>query len=129
MHIIKPILQLIAEYAAEYKLREWIPSDKIHWGWLSANPNDGAIALLNANQDKIDWSCLSRNTNDGALELLNKNQDNIDWWMLSWNPNDGALKLLNKNQDKINWHLLSDCLHIFELNTETVYSNLLRLAN
>ena len=41
------------------KLLDWIPYDKIHWKYLSENPN--AIHLLEANQDKIDWYYLSKN--------------------------------------------------------------------
>ena len=36
-----------------YKLRDWIPLDKINWGGLSQNPR--AIELLEQNQNKIDW--------------------------------------------------------------------------
>jgi hypothetical protein len=150
MHIIKPILHLIAEYAAGYKLRDWIPLDKIDWFWLSLNPNDGAIALLKANQDKIDWEWLSGNPNNEAITLLKANQDKIDWSWLSRNPNDGAIALLKANQDKIDWEWLSfnpndEAIallkaeltlnsiyvnpNIFVLTTEAIYANLLKLAN
>ena len=39
--MITPIKKLIAEYAAEYKLLDWIPLDKINWYCVSKNPNDG----------------------------------------------------------------------------------------
>ena len=44
--------------------------DKINWGFLSYNKNDGAIELLKQNRDKINWNNLSCNKNDGAIELL-----------------------------------------------------------
>jgi hypothetical protein len=128
MHIIKPIARIIAEYAAEYKLRRWIPLNKINWGYLSSNPNDGAIALLEdqlkATPAKINWDWLSRNPNDGAIALLQQNPNKIDWWMLSGNPNDGAIALLKDNQDKIDWLYLSGDPNIFKLNTKAIYTNL-----
>ena len=42
-----------------YRLKSWIPLDKLKWSDLSANP--GAIELLRANQDKINWHELSQN--------------------------------------------------------------------
>ena len=42
-----------------YKLRSWIPKDKINWKWLSSNP--AAIHLLEQNQNKIYWLFLSHN--------------------------------------------------------------------
>ena len=38
---------------------DWIDKDKIHWYYLSLNPN--AIQLLKENPDKIDWTNLSKN--------------------------------------------------------------------
>ena len=45
-----------------YKLRDWIPIDKIDWFYLSINPN--AISILEKNIDKITnsgWNYISRN--------------------------------------------------------------------
>ncbi len=36
-------------------LLNWINSDKIEWGWLSMNPSEGAMNLLENNPNKIDW--------------------------------------------------------------------------
>ncbi len=44
-------------FPTKYKLRDWIPLEELDWDCLSANPNDGAIELLKANQDKINWIC------------------------------------------------------------------------
>ena len=35
--------------------------DKIIWNFLSGNPSEGAIRLLEANRDKIDWGSLCKN--------------------------------------------------------------------
>ena len=60
--------------------------DKIHWNWLSQNPN--AIHILEKNIDKINWFDLSKNPN--AIHILEKNLDNLDdhycWRYLSLNP-------------------------------------------
>ena len=57
--------------------------DKVHWVYLSANPN--AIHLLEKNLDKVDWSALSCNLN--AISILEKNLDKVTWYMLSSNNN------------------------------------------
>ena len=40
-----------------YKLYDWIDINKIHWSFISLNPNE--IELLKQNQDKINWDYLS----------------------------------------------------------------------
>jgi uncharacterized protein YlzI (FlbEa/FlbD family) len=66
-----------------YKLRDWIPLDKLNWQNLSLNPN--AIDLLRENPHRIHWQNLSLNPN--AIDLLRENPDRIDWDYLSRNPN------------------------------------------
>jgi hypothetical protein len=44
-----------------YKLKDFIPLDKIIWKQLSKNRN--AVFLLENNLDKIDWQYLSSNKN------------------------------------------------------------------
>ena len=51
-----------------YRLKSWIPLDKLFWPNLSANP--AAIELLRENRDKIDWRILSANPNPAAIDLL-----------------------------------------------------------
>ena len=68
-----------------YKLRDWIPSDKIDFYYLSKNPN--------------------------SISILEKNIDQIDWYNLPLNPN--AMSILEKNIDKINWKYLSANSSIF----------------
>ena len=85
-----------------WKLRDWIPIEKINWYYLSRNPN--AIQLLEKNQDKICWTALSVNPN--AIELLEKNLDKIHIHSLNYyNPN--SYEILRKNHDYINWDTLS----------------------
>ena len=80
---------------------------EIYWLWLSRNPNDRALALLEGNPDNIDWYMLSRNPNDRALALLEQNPEEIHWARLSRNPNDRALALLERNLEDISWWQLS----------------------
>ena len=60
-----------------FKLRDWIPLDKIEWYWLSRNPN--AIHLLEQNLDKIDWKALSFNPGifEYDYEAMKKTRDPI----------------------------------------------------
>jgi hypothetical protein len=67
-------------FPTKYKLKDWIPPEKLRWEYLSENPN--AIDLLKENQDKIDWARLSINPNDEAIELLKANRDKIWWGMV-----------------------------------------------
>ncbi len=58
------ILEKIVEqyktiFKIKYKLKDWIPPEKLDWENLSENPN--AIELLKENQRKIDWKALSGN--------------------------------------------------------------------
>ena len=55
MHLTQPLLNIISEYAAVYKLRSWIDKDKINFGDLSllhsfekiCNSNFGSINVRN----------------------------------------------------------------------------------
>ncbi len=58
------ILEKIVEqyktiFKIKYKLKDWIPPEKLDWEFLSENP--AAIKLLKANPDKIVWRSLSGN--------------------------------------------------------------------
>jgi hypothetical protein len=70
---IKPIATIIAEYATEYVLSDWIDEKKLDWAGLSLNPN--AIDLLSSNTDKINWCVLS--SNPMAMNLLLENPSKI----------------------------------------------------
>ena len=68
----------------KYKLKDWIPPEKLDWHYLSRNP--AAIKLLKANQYRIDWDLLSNNTNPASIELLKNNPKKLSWKLLSRNP-------------------------------------------
>ena len=96
LHVLPDdILEKIVEkyktiFKIKYKLKDWIPLEKLDWNVLSANPNDGAIDLLKANPSKINWDFLSENP--AAIKLLKANPNKINWKELSLNPN--AIELL-----------------------------------
>ena len=87
----------------EYKLRDWIPKEKLDQYALSKNYN--AIDYLVKNKEKIGYGGLSANTNPKALDLLRQqiaiNPDSIDWDALSKNPI--AMPLLLENKKRIVW--------------------------
>ena len=56
-----------------WKLRDWVPIEKLHWDYLSKNPN--AIFLLESHFDEINWYMLSSNTNPLAIPILHKNMN------------------------------------------------------
>ena len=95
-------------FKLKYKLKDWIPPEKLDWDWLSANPN--AIDLLNANPDNIKWKMLVENTNPRAIELIKENRDNIDWminWRRSLSRNPAAIDMLKAHPNDIDWKMLS----------------------
>ncbi len=98
-------------FKIKYKLKDWIPPEKLDWRNLSENPN--AIELLKNNPTKIVWGNLSENPAPYAIKLLKENQDKIDWELLSSNPNDEAIELLKENQDNIDWKTFSENPAIF----------------
>ncbi len=61
-----------------YRLKKWIPMDKIHWFNLSENPN--VIGTLEKNFDRISWHKLSENLN--AIYILEQYFDKISWFYL-----------------------------------------------
>ena len=51
-----------------YKLRDWIPQERICWASLSILPK--AVYLLQQNPHKINWDWIHRNPN--AVHLIEK---------------------------------------------------------
>ena len=66
--MIREIVRIIKEYAAEYKLIKGITWDKIDYTWLSGNNNPKAVEHLLEHTDKIYWFWFSRNNNGEVLE-------------------------------------------------------------
>ena len=108
-----------ADVPNKYLLRKWIDKNKLHWRYLSINPNSISFfdALFEKDQKRfsldnevniesgIPWNQLSENPN--AIELLRKRiahvkqhklittgSKQIHWWRLSKNPN--AIELLEE---------------------------------
>ena len=92
-------------FKIKYKLKDWIPLEKLDWKYLSSNPN--AIELLKANPQKINWEGLSANSSQYAIEMLKAYPKKIDWFYLSTNQNPYAIELLKANPEKIDWEGLS----------------------
>jgi hypothetical protein len=67
MVILPELWNIVASYANEYVLLDFVHQniDKIDWKWLSRNPN--AIHLLEKHLDKINWQMISRNPNAVSL--------------------------------------------------------------
>ena len=128
-YFIKDITKDILKYANEYVLLEWIDVNKLHYYYLSLNPN--AIDLLIQNQDKINWEWLSRIPN--AIDLLKQNKEKINWYNLSKNPNAIDLleprivhfsqakseqtrdELREQNKEKVDWNTIWNNPNIFKL--------------
>jgi hypothetical protein len=109
-------------FKIKYKLKDWIPPEKLDWKKLSLNPN--AIELLKANLTKIDWESLSSNPNSEAIELLKANPSKISWGILSANP--AAIDLLKANNNEINWEMLSanpsdGAIELLKANRDYIY--------
>ena len=99
-------------FKIKYKLKDWIPLEKLDWDYLSLNPN--AIELLKADPTEIYWNKLSKNPNPAAIELLKANPYvEIDWRYLSENPS--AIELLKANHNKIDWEWLSKNPHPYAI--------------
>ena len=106
-----------ADVPNKYLLRKWIDKNKLHWRYLSINPNSISFFDTLFEKDKkrfnldkyiesnIPWNQLSENPN--AIELLRKRiahvkqhklittgSKQIHWWRLSKNPN--AIELLEE---------------------------------
>lgn len=72
------------------------------WNYLSKNPSDKAIKILEKNMNKINFYELSKNTNPKAIHILKNNMDkNIGWSMINANSSPEAIDLLKQNPNKI----------------------------
>ena len=71
-----------------YVLHDWIKFEKLHYVFLSSNPNKNVIRLLEKNPEKIDWSELSRNPvyRSSSLDNFRKSHLQILWWCVDMMP-------------------------------------------
>ena len=92
-----------------YKLREWIPLDKLEWAQLSFNPN--AIQLLENNLDMINWNYISMNLN--AIHILENNLDEIDENSIFRNSSIFTYdyKKIKENKKELNEEIIIKALH------------------
>jgi len=88
----------------KWKLKDWIPFEKLNFGQLCLNPNAVDILLDEKNRTKIDWYLLSSNTNYKIIDMISQNLNKIEWFILSENPS--AISILNKHRKKINWGII-----------------------
>ena len=51
------VIHIITAYAREYHFKDWIDETRIHWRFLSSNPN--AIGVLEKNLHRVYWHELS----------------------------------------------------------------------
>jgi hypothetical protein len=77
----------------------------INWFFLSCNPSDKALDILEDYPEHISYLSLSGNTNPRAIKLLRNNLHKINWVALSSNPS--AMSLLREHQDQIYWSELA----------------------
>lgn len=97
------------------KLRNWITLDKLHWNYLSNNPN--AIYLLEKNLDKNDWEYLSLNLN--VIYLLEQNFHKINQERLSENSSIFTYdyeELKKRIKETIAEDLMKNCFHPRNMN-------------
>ena len=101
-----------------YKLRDWIPMDKLNWSSLSINPNSIHLVKeqfekeINQHENRINWYWGSEKPDEfDLIEVPEK----TDWHYLSKNPNaiDLIKHQLEKNKykiilDMISWEYLSE---------------------
>ena len=96
-----------------FKMKEWIPRDKINWVLLCKNKNAMNFIDKNIKYVQNNFKCWSElSIQPYAISILEKYPDKINWNYLSHNP--CALRLLEENPDKI------DSAHICLNNNENI---------
>ena len=108
----------------KYKLRDWLPSNKLSNDFVSANPNAIDFFSLPHNRRLIAWHILSENPNAVDFLSLPENKEHIFYHYLSCNKssNPKLIKLLQDyiktNADPhINWEELSKNPYAIEILT------------
>ena len=113
-----------------YKLRDWIPLEKLYWEKLVENTHPGVFPLLEKRKFLKDFKKeksvmhtykIGISNNPSAIDYLSNHMDEIDWRELTLNPN--AIPLIEKNLDRINWEWLSanpNAIHILEKHQDKI---------
>ena len=140
----------IYENTLEYKLRDWIPIDKLHWDKLSLNPK--AIKLLEdkikeemilfengeyyvlPNNKKINWANLSKNPN--IFELIKKfkifGKDSKSDDSKSDDSKSNKNEYILKSRDELNWKEIlkhANAIDLILKNKDKINSNFNLLQN
>ncbi len=122
--------------ACMYKLREWIPVEKLNWEFISTFPTDTHYQLIASNMDKIDWEMICFNTNPDVIKLfcdhmedlsmrpdkhdyLHEKKKKLNWYQLSKQP--AAISFLETNLDKVVWssfQMNPAAIHILRFNMD-----------
>ena len=112
----------------EYKLRSWLPSNKLANDFVSANPNAIDFLSLPQNRRLIVWHILSENPNAIDFLSLPENKERIFYHYLSCNKSSNP-KLIELLQDyiianpsirskrQLNWEELSKNPYAIEILT------------
>jgi len=67
---------------------------KYNWSFLSANPADWAMDMMDATPWNIDWYMLSKNPSDRALDRLIANPEKIVYTKLAENTSERAMEMM-----------------------------------
>ena len=112
----------------EYKLRSWLPSNKLANDFVSANPNAIDFLSLPQNRRLIAWHILSENPNAIDFLSLPENKERIFYHYLSCNKssNPKLIELLKdyiianpsiRSKRQLNWEELSKNPYAIEILT------------
>lgn len=127
----KVLWNIIAEYATEYSLLNWIPNSQfnqydlrnqpnLHY-WKHYNDENEKPSYINSETvvepDKINWFMTCQDPT--KITFIEENFDQVNWSGLSRNEN--AIHILEQNIDKIDWAYFSanlNAIHIIEKEIE-----------
>ena len=95
-------------------------SSRFSWHWLSSNPHDRALDILEKYHHLIYWSWFCTNKNPRAVSLISKRIKNgemktDDWYWLCQNEN--AISLIEENMR----HLDSSCWRALSSNKNAIH--------
>ena len=115
-----------------YKLRDWIPAEKLNWEFISTVSSESYFQLIKSNLQLIDWQMICFNTNQDIIKmfceyvhtltttpdmdpLIHEKRKQLNWFQLSKQP--AAIKFLEANPSHIVWPALQRnpaAIHLLE---------------